>query len=244
MNSNKNYTLEIKRDDENFDEFDPNEITLNIFKWDEQFSLIDEKDFNYSILRTNRYEKMQKLEEKILDFYKLSNNQDILLFRKIEMSKTNYNIVIINNNENKLEDKDISECGLYDSAKIYMEIKDENWKESNFIRIFNEKAPTIAVHFNLPLDSTITKNKLTMNSYKFENEIEIKKNQTIRDLKTRIGEILKLSNKEFIMRKFSHNGQEIKSSNDSIEKLNTNSINIFIDLGMSLGEGKSFDLFR
>jgi hypothetical protein len=56
-------------------------------------------------------------------------------------------------------------------------------------------------------------------------------------LKTRIGDILKLSNKEFIMRKFTHNGQEIKASNDTVEKLGTNSINIFIELGMSLGEG-------
>jgi hypothetical protein len=38
------------------------------------------------------------------------------------------------------------------------------------------------------------------------------------------------------MRKFTHNGQEIKASNETVEKLGTNSINIYIELGMSLGE--------
>lgn len=237
INQNKIYTLEIKRDKEEFEVYDPFQIILYMIKWDDKYSEMEEKDFPYKVLKINRYERLSLLEEKIFGTFDLEKNTEILIYRKTEMAKNNFSVNLVNCKENKEEDKDITECGLFDNIKLYLEIKDEKWKESYFIKLFNEKTPVVTVHFNLPLELSLIKNKITMNSYKFDNEIEIKKNQTIRELKTRIGDILKLPNKEFIMRKFTHNGQEIKSSNDSVEKLGTNSINIFIELGMSLGEG-------
>jgi hypothetical protein len=237
ISQNKIYTLEIKRDKEEFEVFDPYQIILSLIKWDDSYTTVEEKDFPFKLLKINRYEKLSVLEERILNTFDLIKGNEILLYRKNEMAKNNFNINLINGKENIEEDKDITECGLFDNVKLYLEIKDENWKESCFIKLFNEKTPVVSVHFNLPMETSAIKNKITMNSYKFDHEIEIKKNHTIRELKTRIGEILKLSNKEFIMRKFTHNGQEIKASNDIVEKLGTNSINIFIELGMSLGEG-------
>ena len=201
---------------------------------------MEEKDFSFYNLKINRYEKIIFLEERIIDLFKLPNQIEIMLYRKIDTGKDNFNITLINTKDNRLENKDMTECGLYDSLKLYLEINDEKWKDSNFIRLFTEKTPIVSVHFNFPLETTIVKSKISMNSYQFNNEIEVKKNQTIKELKSRIGEVLKLSNKEFIMRKFTHNGQEIKSTNETVDKLGTNSINIFIELGMSLGEGIIF----
>ena len=221
-----------------FDNYDPYEIILSVIKWDNKFHSIEEREFSSCNLKINRYEKLIVLEERIYKLFQLQNDSEIMIYRKIDIGKNNFNITLINTKENRIDNKDMTECGLYDSLKLYLEIKDENWKESNFIRLFNEKTPIVTAHFNSPLETILNKTKVSMNPYRFNNEIEVKKNQSIKELKSMIGEVLKLPNKEFIMRKFTHNGQEIKASNDYVEKLGSNSINIFIELGMSLGEGK------
>ena len=188
-------------------------------------------------MKINRYDKLYILNNRILSLFNLPSETEIMIYRKIDIGKNNFSITLFNTKENLNDNKDMTECGLYDTLKLYVEIKNETWKESNFIRMFNEKTPVVKVNFNMPMDLTLVKYRISMNSYKFNNEIELKKNQTIKELKSMIGEIIKLSNKEFIMRKFTHNGQEIKASNDTLDKLGTNSINLFIELGMSLGEG-------
>ena len=73
--------------------------------------------------------------------------------------------------------------------------------------------------------------RITLGSYKFDNEIEIKKSKTVGDVKKRISEILNIPENEFIMKKGSHNGAEFKALNDLIDKYTSNALNIYIEYG-------------
>jgi hypothetical protein len=92
------------------------------------------------------------------------------------------------------------------------------------------------VSFNLPLAPEDLKN-LTINSYKFDNQIKLLKSSTIRDMKERIGDYLCLSIHDFIIKKTSHYGDELNILSDPLSKFDTDFQNIYIEFGKPLGEG-------
>ncbi len=82
--------------------------------------------------------------------------------------------------------------------------------------------------------------KVTLASYRFDNQLKITKKSTVKDLRREIAKYLALGEKEFIMKRFTHNGMELKNSNENLEFYNSKSINIYVEYGLPLGECKQY----
>lgn len=114
---------------------------------------------------------------------------------------------------------------------------DTAYTSSKFIEFFDQRLAKIKISFNKPLKQD-KKSRVTVGSYKFDQEIEIKPNNKLRDLKRAISDYLKLSMDQFIMKKNSHNGLELKNLNESLDKLSSGNLKIYIELGQPQKENE------
>lgn len=257
----KTYGIEIKSDCEEFEEYNPNLIVLNIIKWDDKFISLEEKDLKFEKIKIDKKKILKDLRSEILKFFKLGSaldykqntqpdfsqnlesHNEIFLLKKVDYASNNFQLTEIKFSEEDLE-KELASPPLLlsDNSKLFIEIKNENWTESKFIKFFDDNSAGVIVKFNVPLKKEIQepnqsslpssqKKRITLNSYRFDYQLEIKKSRSLNDLKKRIGEVLKISENEFIMKKNSHNGPELKCLNDSIDKYTTNILTVYIELG-------------
>jgi hypothetical protein len=117
-----------------------------------------------------------------------------------------------------------------DSDKIDKNKTKHYYKFSKFIKFFDVKIPNIEIKFNVPLKQD-KKVKITIGSYKFDEKIEIKPNKTLKELKKAISDYLILDEDSFIMKKNSHNGVELKNLSETIDKICTGNLKIYIEFG-------------
>lgn len=134
----------------------------------------------------------------------------------------------------KLLETEIHNLFITDNTKVFIEQVD-SLSNSNFFKFFEEKCLNVKIKFNLPFSKEI---KPKIGNYFFDNEIEIKKTKTMRELKKRISDIINYNCNEFIMRKNTHNGIEIKNLNDFLEKYTSSVMKIFIELGTPMKESE------
>jgi hypothetical protein len=185
--SHKTYGLEIKKDLEEFIEYNPNIIVLNICKWNEDITNfhIEEKDLKFEKLKIDKKKNMLDLKNLIYDFYAYDRNLiNILVIKKVELGISNYQVSQLFLTLEELE-KEISLCGLVDNTKLFIEIKVNENYESYFIKYFDDNCANIIVKFNFPVKIEDLSNKnnlpnktgikkapprITINSYKFENQ--------------------------------------------------------------------------
>ena len=131
--SYKVYSLEVRENEKIlFENYDPNGINIMLFLWENTFNEIDEKDFKYANFRINKHEKLAVLKENIYDIFKIDPKYSIFCFKKLEYSNPELF------NSPSLLKKEICENAIYDNTKIYVEIKDNNWKSSSFLKVENE----------------------------------------------------------------------------------------------------------
>lgn len=247
--SHKTYALEVKKDDEEFEDYNPNSISVNVCLWDQSYVNKEEKDFRFEKIKIDKTLTMSDFRTKILDLYKIDLDKEIFVIKKVDFALNNYQVNELLNNEEE-RNKQIHQC-LSDNSKVYLEVKDEDWKESRFIKHFDENSANIVVKFNFPIkkeeqtnNTNISLNgstakstrfkkppKITMCSYKFDNQIEIKKYKTLGELKKRIAEMLNINENEFIIKKNSHNGVELKNLTENIDKHTSNVLTIYTEFG-------------
>ena len=77
-----------------------------------------------------------------------------------------------------------------------------------------------------------------MFSYKFENQLQLTKKATIKELKERIGEYLGISLNDFLIKKGSHYGDELNIPSETLFKLDSDNANVYVEFGRPLAEGK------
>lgn len=95
----------------------------------------------------------------------------------------------------------------------------------------------VQVKFNTPISREILKNgNITVRSYKFDNQIDISKFSKIKELRSKIAENLCLKENEFIMKKFSHMGQELKNNCETVDKLTSSVLSVYIEFGKPMQE--------
>jgi hypothetical protein len=170
---------------------------------------------------------MLEFKKLLKEFYK--NDSEILLLKKNDSGINNYTINELSKSED--DGKEIHSNMIIENTKLFLEFKDENFTSSAFTKFFDERCGNLIVRFNFPLQVTDKKIKITINSYRFENEIEVKKTKTLGEVKQRIAEVLNISEQEFVLKKNSHHGAELKNLSDPIEKYTTNAINLYIEFG-------------
>ena len=72
---------------------------------------------------------------------------------------------------------------------------------------------------------------ITIRSYKFDYQIDIHKKASIKDLRVKIAENLNIEENTFIMKKFSHMGQELKNNSETLDKLTNSILSVYIEYG-------------
>jgi hypothetical protein len=208
-----------------------------------------EKEFKFDKLKIDKNLLMSDLKELIYKNFNIPKELEIFLIKKIDLGVNNPQITELFSNEDDMT-KQIN-MNVHDNVKLYLEIKlhEMERNQSLFLKYFDENSANVIVNFNIPvkLDNIIeagptsnaTGNKtklkpstrMRMGLYKFDNQIEIKKNKTLGDLKKRISEVLNLSQEEFIMKKKSHNGIELKNLSEIVDKHSNTSLDIYIEYG-------------
>lgn len=295
--NHKSYTIEIKPENEDFEEYDPDKIIFNICFWNKDYDVllnkllsgcvgsdnIDKSCFSYSVFKVNKRISLKEFKHKLFDFINNYNscntNKNIstnniqesntFIFTKQEYGINNYKLRDLINNEKLLlevkfkklpfkniEDNEIMMLNFTDQMKIYVEVFDSNLINNNsnnididinndfkniskFNQFFEEKCLNVKVCFNCPWKYNKNKtNKPKVSSYDFNNELEIKKTKTLRELKKKISNYLAINCNEFIIRKNTHNGTELKNLNDTIDKFTTSKLKLFLEIGVPMKESE------
>jgi ubiquitin carboxyl-terminal hydrolase 47 len=126
----KVYSLEIRENEDlPFEVYDPSAINLQIYFWDDINNEIEEKEFKFHQLVLSKYTTLLSLKEKIYDILKIDKTKDIYCFKKLEFSTPElFNVASFMN-------KEICQNSIYDDTKIFVEVKNENWKGSLFLKV-------------------------------------------------------------------------------------------------------------
>lgn len=251
ISSNRTYTLEVKNENELFEEYDPDVFTLNICLWKNEYNDVDEKNLKYDKIKFNSKIKVIELKNLIYKHFAINQDEEIFLFKKVDYASNNYTITHLIEKEEDLT-KEFEKLNISENSKLYVEVKlkndnlNDNSIQSLFIKYFENNCANVIVKFNFPVNSepdtenksekskTIKNKKIsriTFCSYKFDNQIEIKSSKTLRELKSRISEVLHIPDDKFIIKKNTHNGVELKNLQDTIDKYTSNTLNIYVEYG-------------
>jgi ubiquitin carboxyl-terminal hydrolase 47 len=126
----KVYSLEIRENEEiPFEEFDPTAINLQVYYWDDINNEIEEKEFKFHQLVLSKNTKLSSLKEKIYEILKIDKTKEIYCFKKLEYSTPELF------NASSLLNKEICQNSIYDNTKIFVELKNEDWKGSLFLKV-------------------------------------------------------------------------------------------------------------
>ena len=240
LTQNHIYHIEIKSPTETFSEFDPDDIIISLIKWDESFLTNTNKnkkrnksDIEKNAIKLKINKNIQK--EEFISKIKLALNyseMDNILIHKIQEYGYN-NISIITLNDTIDIKKFISDNIIY---YIEPDIKQEKEK---FRIYFDSLMPDIKVIFNTPITEEKLKKikRITAKDYKFDKSLEINCKIKLNKLKEEIGKALNINVDNFIMKKNTHNGIEIKNLEDTIDKYSTKNLTLYIQYGIPRKDG-------
>ena len=240
LTQNHIYHIEIKSPTETFSEFDPDDIIISLIKWDESFLINTNKnkkrnksDIEKNAIKLKINKNIQK--EEFISKIKLALNyskMDNILIHKIQEYGYN-NISLITLNDTIDIKKFISDNIIY---YIEPDIKQEKEK---FRIYFESLMPDIKVIFNTPITEEKLKKikRITAKDYKFDKSLEINCKIKLNKLKEEIGKALNINVDNFIMKKNTHNGIEIKNLEDTIDKYSTKNLTLYIQYGIPRKDG-------
>ena len=242
LTQNHIYHLEIKQPSDIFEEFNPDEIDISLIKWDDSYlnEINKNKKRNKSDIEKNSIQikinknmKKEEFIEKIKSALNYPNEEAILIHKIQEYGYNNINLITLNT-ETELK-KFIS-----DNLIFYIETETkQNSEEYKFKKYFDSFIPDIKVVFNTPIAEDKLKKikRITAKDYKFDKSLEINPKSKLSKLKEDISKILNISIDNFIIKKNTHNGVEIKNLEETIDKYSTKNLTLYIQYGTPRKDG-------
>lgn len=204
------------------------------------------KEDKFPIIKFNfeKNDSQRQFKNRILKIKNLENDnpEDFYYFRRLDISPSNFSLIEIFQNPNDKE-KPILMNALVNGCKIYVEKKEyENNpsisipkpKPSKFLEIMDNFTSEILVCFNKP--EIVSKSPYVTISHKWEYSINVNIRDKISVMKKKMAEILKISENEFIIKKYGPSANEIRDMNALISSITSSDINIFTQLGTPLQE--------
>ena len=124
--NNRIYSLELKNDSNEFEDYNEKYMNIMIYFWDLKMS-----DFEYKTLKINKYKLMMDLKQYIIKSFGI-NTENLFCFKKIDVSSNQYNLI-------EIFDKTNQNMPIYsniiEGMKIYVEVLDEKANVSNFKKV-------------------------------------------------------------------------------------------------------------
>ena len=240
LTQNHIYHIEIKSPTETFSEFDPDDIIISLIKWDESFLTNTNKNIkrnksdiekNAIKLKINKNIQKEEFISKIKFALNYSEMDNILIHKIQEYGYNNISIITLN------DTIDIKKF-ISDNIIYYIE-PDIKQKKEKFRIYFDSLMPDIKVIFNTPITEEKLKKikRITAKDYKFDKSLEINCKIKLNKLKEEIGKALNINVDNFIMKKNTHNGIEIKNLEDTIDKYSTKNLTLYIQYGIPRKDG-------
>ena len=223
---NKVYNIETRKPNCDFKEFNPNIILIKTIVWDNTFTKVKDVDINakqIEIDKTLSYDQCVSYLQKELNI-PLTSNTSLLIMKKQEYGVNNFSFI---------QYTSTTEHFLEENMKLYIEQSqtlNTNINESKFKHLYESEIALVKIIFNTPLDPSKHK-RISVKSYSFNHSIEINPRKTISELRERLSEVINIPIDNFIMKKNSHNGIEIKKYNDTIDKYTSKSLTLYLQIG-------------
>ena len=242
LTQNHIYHIEIKNPEETFEEFDPDDINISLIKWDDSF--INDKtknkkrnksdiEKNSVQIKINKNMKKEEFIEKIKSNLNFEQTNNILIHKAQEYGYNNISLITLN------DEIDLKKF-LADNLIFYIELDlKQNKDDYKFKIYFDSLIPDIKVVFNTPIPEDKLKKikRITAKDYKFDKSLEISPKLKMSKLKEEIAIKLNINVDNFIMKKNTHNGIEIKNLEESIDKYSTKNLTLYIQFGIPRKDG-------
>ena len=233
----KNFIIELKKENEEFENFNPNMTNLKIVFWNEEAEKIDWVP-KYEKITLSQNSKISDLIELIKKKY-IKNEKEIEKKEILEKDlKNEKKINIINKkifkngllkgeNFSLLPNKTLNDLYLTNQTTIYIDFKEE----SEWINFFKRENNKIIINFNYPHSENSTEKKV---DYNFKIKIDI--NKKLKDLKKEIKKILNLNlDQDFIIKKGGISGIEFKDQTKIVRTLGIiNNSFLFLKFGRAI----------
>lgn len=233
--NHSNLVVEVKDNDAEFESYDPNQMSLKVFVWNDAFRDRDEETLEQ---RTQNPWRIQIPRE----FTVFELCQRLTMSTGIEIDRlyvykknpvySNIPLELINIPFNL--PYPASYAKVFDGTVLYIEAAELDGK-SNWFKEFEEESFKYLLKFNDPRSAR----DFCSNPYPFKLLIDNRK--TVSDLRHLLSHKLELPSSEFIIRRNSKQGQELKDPKASLSEMNLNSGSI---LHLELGQPALPDEYR
>jgi ubiquitin carboxyl-terminal hydrolase 47 len=231
--------LETKLDDEEWSDYDPNDMIIRVNLWNDSLllsnSILEEKT-------DNPFKIAVKKQSTILDMMKAFEEKFEIpidkqrIFKKCYIGISTYCENV--NNQYNLQ-KVLQNTGIYDGSVVYLEEADEDHIKSKWQSLFDQESKRCIIKFNNPT------HKLTENRFiEFNCSVSLDYDSTLGTLRDLISKKIGIPSDQFIMKRAGNTALEFKDMQAKLMQANLNNYSIIaIELGSPLNPNEHRLLF-
>lgn len=220
----KKIALEVKLDNEDFEDYDPNKISLKVVPWrmypDTETSLEDIVE-NPQIVKFSKFGKVRDLIDLLCEKFEIPIG-NLKVFKK---GIYTYRYVLEMINFQSLNNERITNIGLYDNTLLLIEMLEDKTKKSKWQEVFELESAKCVIQLTTSYDYY----NPNPNTY----QVSIQPSKTIGELKTIISSKVNIPEENLILR-FSSNLTEIKDLTQTIKQGISSNTNLSYSYGMPL----------
>ena len=248
----KTLALETKKPEEQFEENDPNMITLKVNIWRRNITILDEENLGPTRIKISKEETMENLMAKISEEYKIpvdklsifkrraiatgKNVEELStkrnMGRKLKIIRINDGLTLFIEN-NSFDHPDIDKYSF-----LSKEIASNKWETE-----FELDRNRFVIKFNIPSDEIEDEDK-SENSDKIDPNIDyckcviMDKRMSVLDLKVEISKVLDIGLDQLIFKRGIH-GTEVKETDQTLKQSSFyNNISLYIKKGIPSHENE------
>jgi ubiquitin C-terminal hydrolase len=224
----KTMGLETKTDTEQFSDYDPNSIVLKVFNWEESFTEHPEISFTQKAsdpkrIIISRSKTVRELMEQLESIFDIPVDEQRLLKKGFVGASSFVETVSARLNL----DQTLSYARVYEGSILFLERIDNTRTKSRWQEELEREANRYTIRFNDP--------EAPPNSFgqtEFNLKVVLDCNETLSKLKQQIGLVLKIDETEFLIKRGSKHGYEMKDLSFKLTQCNlmNNSV-LFIEKG-------------
>ena len=222
INPVKNFCIEIKKDDEQFEEYDADMTYFKIALWRENLPDLSDDTLRPEKVFVNKEGVLKDLIEAISKKFNIPFEQ-IRLVKKSQIGGFPTADIL---NGPETMDKKYTELRIFEGSTLFVERAETPdapliWKEE-----FDRDAYNFKIKFNSPYTEAAEP------TTDYSHFVMIDSRKTLRELKFEVCKILELSDSDIIMRKGGKMGTEVKDMRQTMQSANyVNGSSVFIEFG-------------
>ena len=233
----KSFALEIKEPGQQFQDYDPQAITVRIIVWEEdkcacEAMTLADKSANPKRVQIKKNASLEELTGKLEGMTGIPRDQQVILRRTYMTSSAQPEVLTAGLNYRKA----LSDLRIGESSVLYLETASDG--QYRWAREFDLESHRITIKFNSPADPA------AYSQYDLRRKLVLDSRSTLRNLKDLIANDLSLSPDTFIIRRgFSRAGLEVRDLDQKISVVNMmNGSGVFVELGapVKLDESRIF----